>query len=150
MDDLINALKNASLYPHETTEFQVIETHISWVLLTGPFAYKIKKPVNFGFIDYTTLEKRKYYSDLELTLNQRLARPLYEGVIPIRGSRTNPALEGKEPIIEYALKMHQFEQNRLLSHVHETEGLSKAIVHDLSKQIADFHQDIEVSKQDSP
>ena len=58
--NLIAALQNPSLYPHDVDGFQVIETHISWVILTGPYAYKLKKPVNFGFLDFTYLDQRKF------------------------------------------------------------------------------------------
>ena len=65
-DALLKALQNSGLYPHPVGTFEVIETHLSWVLLTGEYAYKIKKPFNFGFNDFTTLEKRKYYCELEV------------------------------------------------------------------------------------
>ena len=66
---LIAALQNPALYPHPVDQFQVIETHISWVLLTGPYAYKFKKPVDFGFLDFTTLEARKHFCEEEVRLN---------------------------------------------------------------------------------
>ena len=83
---LIAALQNPALYPHPVERFELIETHISWVLLTGPFAYKIKKPVNFGFLDFTTLDARKHFCNEELHLNQRLTQGLYLQVLPITGS----------------------------------------------------------------
>ena len=69
---LIAALQNPALYPHPVEGFQVIETHISWVLLTGPYAYKVKKPVNFGFLDFTGMQAREHFCGEELRLNQRL------------------------------------------------------------------------------
>lgn len=74
---LIAALQNPALYPHPVERFEVIETHISWVLLTGPYAYKIKKPMDFGFLDFTSLDKRRFYCNEELRLNQRLTDDLY-------------------------------------------------------------------------
>ena len=74
---LITALQNPALYPHPVDGFRVIETHISWVLLTGPYAYKIKKPVDFGFLDFTSLQARKHFCEEELRLNQRLTEDLY-------------------------------------------------------------------------
>ena len=74
---LITALLNPALYDHPVLNIQLIETHISWVILTGPYAYKIKKPVNLGFLDFSTLEKRKYYCEEELRLNRRLAPEIY-------------------------------------------------------------------------
>ncbi|MBS7717161.1 hypothetical protein, partial [Vibrio cholerae] len=79
---LIAALQNPALYPHPVDAFQVIETHISWVILTGPYAYKLKKPMNFGFLDFTNLEDRGHFCREELRLNQRLTEDLYLEVLP--------------------------------------------------------------------
>ncbi|MBS0288485.1 MAG: AAA family ATPase [Proteobacteria bacterium] len=136
---LIQALQNPSLYPHVIEKFEVIQTHLSWVILTGKFAYKIKKPLNLGFQDFTTLAKRKYYCELELTLNQSLAPDLYQAVIPITGTMQNPSLNEKGNIIEYAIKMHQFPQKQLLSHLLKTKLLNKQIIYEVSNKIAHFH-----------
>lgn len=137
---LIEALQNPALYPHPVDSFQVIETHISWVLLTGDYAYKIKKPVNFGFLDFTELSARKHFCSEELRLNQRLTDDLYLEVLPISGSLEAPQLSGEGPAIEYALKMRQFPQNQLLSEVQARGELSETHIDALAKQIADFHQ----------
>lgn len=136
---LIAALQNPALYPHPVDGFQVIETHISWVLLTGPFAYKIKKPVNFGFLDFTSLEQRQHFCGEELRLNQRLTDGLYLDVLPIGGSEDAPQLGGDGPAIEYALKMRQFPQAQLLSQVQARGELTPAHIDALAQQIADFH-----------
>jgi aminoglycoside phosphotransferase family enzyme/predicted kinase len=136
---LIAALQNPALYPHPVEQFQVIETHISWVVLTGPFAYKIKKPVNFGFLDFTELSAREHFCQEELRLNQRLTQGLYLEVVPISGSADAPQLGGNGPAIEYALKMRQFPQSQLLSDVQARGELSTAHIDALAKQIADFH-----------
>lgn len=136
---LIAALQNPALYPHPVEGFQVIETHISWVLLTGPFAYKIKKPMNFGFLDFTDLDKRRYFCGEELRLNQRLTEGLYLDVLPITGTESAPQLGGDGPTIEYALKMRQFPQSQLLSAVQARGELTPAHIDALALQIADFH-----------
>ncbi|AYC31690.1 hypothetical protein D3880_04465 [Pseudomonas cavernae] len=136
---LIAALQNPALYPHPVEAFQVIETHISWVLLTGPYAYKIKKPVNFGFLDFTDLAARQHFCGEELRLNQRLTEGLYLEVLPITGSAEAPQLAGAGPAIEYALKMRQFPQSQLLSEVQARRELTSAHIDALAKQIADFH-----------
>jgi aminoglycoside phosphotransferase family enzyme len=105
---LIAALQNPALFPHPVDQFQVIETHISWVLLTGPYAYKMKKPVNFGFLDFTTLQARGHFCNEELRLNQRLTDDLYLEVLPITGSAEAPQLGGDGPVVDYMLKMRQF------------------------------------------
>lgn len=136
---LIAALQNPALYPHPVDGFQIIETHISWVLLTGPFAYKIKKPVDFGFLNFTELSAREHFCQEELRLNQRLTQGLYLEVLPIGGSASAPELGGTGPAIEYALKMRQFPQSQLLSEVQARGELSEAHIDALAKQIADFH-----------
>jgi uncharacterized protein len=136
---LITALQNPALYPHPVEQFQVIETHISWVILTGPFAYKIKKPMNFGFLDFTELSDREHFCKEELRLNQRLTQGLYLEVLPISGSAEAPQLGGSGPAIEYALKMRQFPQSQLLSDVQARGELSEVHIDALAKQIAEFH-----------
>ena len=137
---LIAALQNPALYPHPVDGFQVIETHISWVLLTGKFAYKIKKPVDFGFLDFTRLEARKHFCDEELRLNQRLTQDLYLEVLPVTGSEESPQIGGDAPAIEYALKMRQFPQENLLSALQARGELTPAHIDALAAQIASFHQ----------
>ncbi len=90
--ELITALSEPKHYPHPVSEIRVIETHISWVILTGEIAYKIKKPVNFGFLDFTSLESRKHYCYEELRLNQRLAPDIYQEVVAMCGSPATPKL----------------------------------------------------------
>lgn len=138
-DSLISALKKPELFPHPVEEFQVIETHISWVLLTGPYAYKIKKPVNFGFLDFSSLEDRKHFCHEELRLNQRLTKDIYLEVLPITGTKTAPQLGGDGTIIDYALKMRQFPQNHLLSALQQNGELNTGHIDALAEQIAQFH-----------
>lgn len=94
---LIAALQNPALFPHPVKNFQVIETHISWVLLTGPYAYKFKKPVNFGFLDFTTLALREHFCQEELRLNKRLTDDMYLEVLrsPARPRHHNWAAMAK-------------------------------------------------------
>jgi len=99
-----------TVYPHPAEQISCIETHISWVILTGPYAYKIKKPVNLGFLDFSTLEKRGFYCEEELRLNARWAPAIYLDVLPICGTPENPNLNAEGPVIEYAVKMRQFPQ----------------------------------------
>jgi aminoglycoside phosphotransferase family enzyme/predicted kinase len=136
---LIAALQNPALFPHPVEGFQVIETHISRVLLTGQYAYKFKKPVNFGFLDFETLEARKHFCQEELRLNQRLTDDLYLEVIPVTGSAEAPQLGGSGEIIEYAIKMRQFPQDGLLSTLQANGELTTAHVDQMARQIAEFH-----------
>lgn len=151
MDDtLIKSLQNQSVYPHETTEISMQQTHISWVLLTGLWAYKIKKPVDYGFCDFTTLEKRKHFCELEVKLNKQLAPEIYEEVVAITGTPTEPEINGAGPVIDYAIKMHQFDNRQLLSKVHQTEGLSRALLISIANQVAAFHEAAQVVPTSEP
>jgi len=149
MDDLlIQKLQNPNLYPHPVKNFKVLETHLSWVILTGSYAYKIKKPVNFGFVNFSTLEKRHFYCEKEIELNQAFAKELYIGVIPITNTETQPTLNGEGPIIEYAVKMHQFEQSQLLPEVFERQEL-KAQLYSFASELAIFHLKTDKSNSQS-
>lgn len=138
---LITALQDPALYPHPVEGFKVIETHISWVLLTGPYAYKIKKPVNFGFLDFTDLAARERFCGEEVRLNQRLTHDLYLDVLPITGSEAAPKLGGEGPAIEFAIRMAQFPQANLLSEVQSRGELTPAHIDALAVQIAQFHME---------
>ena len=89
-DPLIQALTDHALYEHPTTEIVVLQTHISWVVLTGPYAYKIKKPVNLGFVDFSTLAQRHFFCQEELRLNRRLAPQLYLELVALYGTPERP------------------------------------------------------------
>ena len=136
---LITALQNPALFPHPVREFQLIETHISWVLLTGDYAYKIKKPMNFGFLDFTELSQRAHFCAEELRLNQRLTEGLYLEVLPICGSAEAPQLGGEGEPIEYVLKMRQFPQEQMLSTLQANGELTAAHIDQMARQIAEFH-----------
>jgi aminoglycoside phosphotransferase family enzyme len=91
-----------------------LETHISDVFLTGEYAYKLKKPLNLGFLDFSTLERRKHCCEEELRLNRRLAPELYLAVVPITGSASSPHIRGDGPIFDHAVQMRQFDQSGML------------------------------------
>jgi len=136
---LIDNLQNPTLFDHPVTEFKVIETHISWVLLTGQYVYKIKKPVNFGFLDFSTLEKRHFYCEEELRLNRRLAPGLYLDLVTIHGSEEIPEVNGQGSVIEYAVKMRQFPQSAQLDRILARNGLDNYVMDQLATKVAGFH-----------
>jgi len=140
---LIRALRNPRCYPHRVDRLHVVETHISWVVLTGPYAYKIKKPVTLGFLDFGTLAARRFYCEEELRLNRRLATDLYLEVVAITGSIEHPRIGGLDPVLEYAVKMRQFDENGLLDRVQARGELLPAHIDALARQIALFHQSCE-------
>ncbi|MGB7216621.1 MAG: hypothetical protein WBE98_16490, partial [Gammaproteobacteria bacterium] len=120
-DRLVRALRDPRCYPHETARIEVIETHISYVILTGLFAYKLKKPLTLPFLDFSTLERRRHFCEEELRLNRRLAPDLYLDVVPIEGDFDSPRIgtgseaSGETGVrvrgepIEYAVKLRQFD-----------------------------------------
>jgi aminoglycoside phosphotransferase family enzyme/predicted kinase len=146
---LIRLLMNPALYAHPVERFELVETHISWVLLTGPYAYKIKKPVNLGFLDFSTLDQRRFYCEEELRLNRRLAPDLYLDVVPITGSLEAPTWGGAGPIIDYAVKMRQFPQEAQLDRVIAHGALHSEEIDALAEKLAGFHARAAVAPSDS-
>jgi aminoglycoside phosphotransferase family enzyme/predicted kinase len=136
---LLRSLMKPSCYDHPVVQVELVETHISWVLLTGDFVYKIKKPVDFGFLDFSTLEKRKFYCEEELRLNRRLADDLYLAVVPIGGTPQKPELNATRGAIEYAVKMKQFPQAQQLDKVLARGELKPDQLDAVAKLIAEFH-----------
>lgn len=138
MSPLIRGLLRAEAYDHRVTAFQVLETHISWVILTGDYAYKLKKPVDLGFVDFTTLERRQHFCDEEIRLNRRLISELYLGVRPIYGSTDQPTFVGSGTPIDFAVQMRQFDQSALLPEVLKRGELHPWQIDRLATTIAEF------------
>ncbi|MEG4224765.1 AAA family ATPase [Microcoleus sp. N9_B2] len=144
---LIQQMLQPGFYPHGVTEpVQLIQTHGSFVLLTGDYTYKIKKPVNFGFLDYSTLEKRQHFCTQELLLNRRTAPEIYLEVLTIvkigdsfQFGRNLPAITPVEFAVEYVLKMREFPQDSLLLSLLERGLLTQQLMADLGREVANFH-----------
>lgn len=119
---------------------QLIETHISWVLLAGEMAYKIKKPVRLPFVDYGTLQARRHFCEEEVRLNRRLAPALYLGVTSITGTQQSPVLDGPGPVLEYAVRMRRFPPGALFSEKLAAGTLRSEHVDRLAALLADFHE----------
>jgi uncharacterized protein len=147
---LLTALQDPSRYGHPVQEIRIVETHISHVLLTGRYAYKIKKPLDLQFLDFSTLERRRHYCEEELRLNRRLAPELYLAVVAIGGSHAAPVLDAPGPAIEYAVKMLQFADDALLDRVLARGALLPAHIEALAEQIASFHATATVAGPESP
>jgi uncharacterized protein len=147
LPDLVQQMLQPGFYPHRVTEpVQLIQTHISFVLLTGDYTYKIKKPVNFGFLDYSTLEKRLHFCTQELLMNRRTAPEIYLEVLPIiktddryqLGSNLQSINPG-DIVVEYTLKMREFPQDSLLISLLERGQLTEELMEDLGLEVAKFH-----------
>jgi aminoglycoside phosphotransferase family enzyme/predicted kinase len=152
----VTALMRAEAFDHAVTELELIETHISWVILTGPFAYKIKKPVDLGFLDFSTVEKRLACAEAEVRLNSRLAPALYLGVVKITGDESAPVIGG--PVtggtvidgtvidrtgtaFEPAVKMRQFPQSAQLDRMLDGHALKPEHLDAFAERLAAFHQE---------
>ncbi|QKQ25507.1 phosphotransferase [Candidatus Reidiella endopervernicosa] len=129
-------------------EAELIETHISWVILAGDYAYKLKKSIDFGFLDYSTLEKRRRQCEAELRLNNRTAANIYLDVVAI-GGQTDAPLIDQQPAIEYMVKMHRFPQHALFSQQLKQKRLKPNHIDLLAEQVAEFHRTTERAAEDS-
>lgn len=126
-------------FPHPVTELRVQQTNLSWIVLTGPYAYKIKKSVAFSFVDQSTLQRRNALCEEELRLNQRLASNLYEAVVPITRLNEEVTVGGHGEIVDYAVKMKQFEAADELSALLKAQAVDATELADLGVRLADFH-----------
>jgi aminoglycoside phosphotransferase family enzyme/predicted kinase len=139
--ELVASLLKPGAYPHAVANLELIETHISWVFLTGTYAYKIKKSVKLDFLDFSTLRLRRHYCEEELRLNRRMAPQLYLEVVPIVGSEKNPRVGDKGVAVEYAVKMHQFPQSAQLDRQLDAGFLNENDMRELAETIAAYHHD---------
>nr|CAD5982638.1 putative protein Rv2004c [Planktothrix pseudagardhii] len=139
---LIQQMLEPDFYPHPVQEpIELLQTHISFIVLTGEYVYKLKKIVDFGFLDYSTLEKRHYFCEQELHMNQQQAPELYLEVLPIIeiGDRFQFG-DNQNPAVEYALKMRQFPEENLLINLFAQDKLTIKEMEELGKVVAEFHQ----------
>ncbi|MEM8829248.1 MAG: AAA family ATPase [Cyanobacteria bacterium P01_G01_bin.19] len=146
VSELIKQMLQPTFYPHPTVEnIDLVQTHASYVFLTGEYAYKVKKEVDFGFLDYSTLAKRKHFLDRELELNREVAPELYIEVIAIARCNGELVLGDANKIVEYTLKMRQFPQENLFSNLLQTGELDSECIKKLGKIVAEFHQQAKTS-----
>jgi hypothetical protein len=136
---LIEALLHAEAYQHAVDSIEMIETHISWVILTGRFAYKIKKPIKLGFLDFRELSDRLFYCEEEVRLNRPWAPDIYLGVVPISMRGGMPVVDGDGVAVEYAVRMRQFDQARRLDVELLANQLSARDMDELAETIARQH-----------
>ncbi len=143
----ISQLAN-SLTPGNTITPVILETHISWVILAGAFAYKIKKPVRFTFLDFSTQEKRKFFCERELTLNRRLAPVMYLQVIPVVKQNGNVFLgPGKGRVVDHALLMKRMDPEKEMDRLLVTGQISEQAIKSLANKLAAFHKNATVIQQ---
>lgn len=135
----IDSLLQAAAYPDAAESVEFIQTHISWIFLAGDFAYKIKKPVNFGFLDFSTLEKREFYCHEEVRLNRRLSPEIYLGVSAVREVGGGAGFSGDGKIIDYAVKMVRLPKERMADRLLAKGELTAEDVKRVAERVARFH-----------
>lgn len=145
---MIQDLLDPRSLPDKTGRVSLIQTHISMVFVGDEFVYKVKKPVDFGFLDFTTLEKRKHYCEEEVRLNQRLAQDTYIGVLPITydGKSFRMGQEGGE-VVEYAVKMKKIPEDRLMKSLFNRGELGEDHLRQIARVLAKFHLNAERSPE---
>ncbi|MDL1970417.1 MAG: AAA family ATPase [Candidatus Desulfofervidaceae bacterium] len=145
--DFINFLLKPLAYPHPVEEIKLLQTHISWVFLTGDFVYKIKKPVDFGFLDFTTLEKRHYFCQEEIRLNRRLSPDIYLDVVPVVKREGGVFIGGEGEVIDYAVKMKQLPEESCLTSLLEKGELTSSIMEKIARIMANFYASSETNEE---
>lgn len=139
LERLIRAMSERDFYPHGPDSVEVIQTHISVVFIAGDLVYKIKKPVNFGFLDFTTPEKRKHFCNQEVVLNSRFSKGIYLDVVPVFETRDGPSLHGEGDAIDYAVLMRRIPENRLMINMLDRDEITPEILDRVADRLAYFH-----------
>ena len=137
---------NPQTYPEETGKIELIQTHISFVFLTENYVYKVKKPVNFGFLDFSTLDKRHAYCEKELQLNRRLCPEIYLEVVPINKSKSLK-IKGSGETVEYALKMKRLPQERIMTQLLQEGKVDKKTIDEIAAIVAKFHSEAQTNAE---
>ena len=132
-------LLNPEIYPDHPQAVKFIETHISLLFLTGNHVYKVKKPVDFGFLDFTTLGKRKFFCEQEVKLNRRLSPTIYLGVVTITQDDNRIILDGKGELVEYAVKMRQIPEEFLMDKLLEKKQVTPRMIEAVSEKLVKFY-----------
>lgn len=137
---ILAALLLPSAYPEPTHQVRLVQTHVSCLFITDRYVYKVKKAVNFGFLDFSQLEQRHYFCSEEVRLNTRLCPGMYLGVVPICQSADGIAIAGAGTVIEYAVKMQRLPAERMLHHLLVTEQVTTTEIQAIAATIAEFHR----------
>ncbi len=144
---LVQALLTPEAYPHCPREVKLVQTQMSFIFLIGDYVYKVKKAVDLGYLDYTTLERRKHFCHQELILNRRLCPDVYLEVVAITEENGKISVGGGGEVIEYAVKMRQLPQERTMDQMLRSNQVSKEMVAMVAQRLADFHQHAETGPQ---
>jgi aminoglycoside phosphotransferase family enzyme/predicted kinase len=139
-EQLLPFLLNPRSYPHRPRRVHLVQTHASFVFIAAPFVYKIKKQVNFGFLDFSTLEKRRHFCEQEVTLNRRLSPRIYLGVVPICRAGNGFAFGGSGEVMEYAVKMRRLSAGHFLHQLVERDAIVPGDLNRIARALKQFYQ----------
>jgi aminoglycoside phosphotransferase family enzyme len=143
---VVEALMKPETYDEKTGRIELTQTHISFVFLTRNFVYKVKKAVDLGFLDFTTLEKRRFFCGRELELNRRLCGDMYLEVVPVNRSNVIK-IKGKGRAVEYAVKMKRMPQEKIMTKLLEENKVDSKLIDGIAKIIAEFHSKAETNRR---
>jgi aminoglycoside phosphotransferase family enzyme len=145
LPELVKALLKPKAYIEAPEYVELAQTQMSFVFITEDYVYKVKKPVNLGYLDYTTLEKRCFYCQREVELNRRLCPEVYLGVVPISRGRSGISLRGQGEIIEYAVKMRRLPQEAMMNVLLAKNQVSSEMLASVAQKLLEFHQQAETN-----
>ena len=146
LPEMVQALLNPETYPDTAQEVELVQTRMSYVFLAGDYAYKVKKPVDLGYLDYTTLDKRRFYCQREADLNRRLCPNTYLGTVSINEDKGIFSIEGKGKDVEFAVKMLRLPRETMLSELLIGGQVSEEMMTGIARKIADFHREAATSE----
>jgi hypothetical protein len=135
----VQALLAPEAYPHPVDGVELRQTHISFLLFAGEFVYKLKKPLDLGFLDFTTLERRRHFCEEEVRLNRRLCEHTYLGVVPVTSEGQRVRVEGAGEVVDYAVKMRRLPEEGMMTALLERDAVTSTLIDRLARRIADFH-----------
>ena len=138
--NILKSLLKPDAYPEVTSSVKLLQTHVSWIFLTDGHAYKVKKPVDFGFLNFSTMDRRRFYCNEEVRLNRRLCPDTYEGVVELRKTPEGAAFHGNGQVIDYAVRMKRLPAERMLDQLVDKNLVSVDDIREVARVIADFHR----------
>ncbi len=145
LSELVKALSDPAIYPETSQRVEVEQTQMSVVLLAGEYVYKVKKPVDLGYLDYTTLERRRFYCQREVELNRRLCPEAYLGVVAITESRGQIAWDGEGRPIEYAVKMRRLPREAMMDVLLIDDRVTPQMITGVAQRLERFHREAETN-----
>ncbi len=146
LPEMVQALLKPAIYPEPTEGVELVQTQMSFIFLTDDYVYKVKKPVNLGYLDYTTLKKRQHYCQKEVELNRRLCPDVYLGVLPITRQQSGFSIGGPDKAVEYAVKMRRLPREGMMDVLLESNRVSPKMIVGVAEKLASFHRQADTSK----